>query len=336
MKRKYFLQFSAVLIIVVSLMVMASVMQEKEQQEYLFITTTAYSNGVDEEDGVDLVLYCYSINEHKMTRLMNVPTYAQYPAACVDIKEQKVYYSDGEPGDGYDNLYEYDMATKKINRLSDGKFLFNDIFIVDDTWIVNTARRFATVTQPAIFNQNTKQFAYYDSSDDDTWYFSLSYNYSTGQLLALTTSDKVMRTKKVATETHIRPKTIYTMDMNFQHRTPIYTTDEFEIRLTRQLDESHVLMSVDPFMGAAAPRTLKMLDITNQTVTDYDIPGIKEVSSFYPRDNTQGIYILGKQTTNEYRLYYYDIKSQTLVDIFEEYDLPTDYRGIVDFVYSIQ
>ena len=74
---------------------------------------------------------------------------------------------------------------------------------------VNVARQGATVTQPAIFDKKTNEFYYLNENDDDTWCFSLSYNYTLDKLISLTTSDSEMRTEKVTRETRIRPKTIY-------------------------------------------------------------------------------------------------------------------------------
>lgn len=311
---------------------------EPEPEEYLFITTTAYTNGQNTEDGINLVLYCYHIAEQRMEVILDTPINSTFPANYIDLANQKIYYAAANEDENYDNLFVYDLATGQSEQLTDGKYLFNDILLLNGTLYVNTARQYATVTQPAIFDWETKTFQYLDEEDDDTWHYSMSYNYSTGQLLILTCSDSETRTHRVAAETHIRPKTISLLDMTLETKTPVFFTEDYEIRLTRQLDENHILMTVDPFMGSGAPRTLKLLTIDTQEVTDYEIPEIDSVYQFYPRDNGEGLFLIGKDfdTDNLWQLYYYDIPNQTVSRVFQDGDLPEGFATLVDIVYSIQ
>ncbi len=308
---------------------------KRESEEYLHITATAYNNGKNDDDGVSLVLYLYSIRDQNMSEILRIPIDPGYPVAFADLRNNKVYFSDSVTGDEVDNLYEYNLITKERKQLTFGKFLFNDLFIVDNKMITNVAPRYATVTQPAIFDRTTREFTYLNPDDDDTWCFSLSYNYTTKKLLSLTASDSEMRTPKVTEVTHIRPKTLYLMDLDFGQYQPIYHTDQFEIRLTRQLDSNRILMTYDPFMGSSKPRTLKMLYIDSQKVEDFDVPGIKEVKSFYPRAHAEGLFILGRDVNNQYGLFYYDMVTKNVSNVFENYPLPKDHRSLVDFVYSM-
>ncbi|MGF9821037.1 hypothetical protein [Brevibacillus agri] len=308
---------------------------KRELKEYLHITATVYNNGKNDADGVSLVLYLYSIQDQKMSEILRVPVDPGYPVAFADLRNNKVYFSDSVTGDEVDNLYEYNLKTKERKQLTFGKFLFNDLFIVDNKMITNVAPQFVTVTQPAIFDRTTREFTYLNPDDDDTWCFSLSYNYTTKKLLSLTASDSEMRTRKVTEVTHIRPKTLYLMDLDFGHYQPIYHTDQFEIRLTRQLDRNRILMTYDPFMGSSKPRTLKILYIDSQKVEDFDVPGIKEVKTFYPRDNTEGLFVLGRDANNQYGLFYYDMATKNLSNVFENCPLPKDHHSLVDFVYSM-
>ncbi len=312
--------------------------EETEQEEYLFITTTAYTNGQNREDGVNLVLYCYHIAEQRMEVILDTPIHSTFPANYIDIANQKIYYAAANEGENYDNLFVYDLATGQSEQLTDGKYLFNDILLLNGTLYVNTARQYATVTQPAMFDWETRTFQYLNAEDDDTWHYSFSYNYSTEQLLILTCSDSEMRTHRVAAETHIRPKTISFLDMTLETKTPVFFTEDYEIRLTRQLDENHILMTVDPFMGSGAPRTLKLLTIDTQEVTDYEIPDIDAVNQFNPRDNGEGLFLVGKDfdTDNEWHLYYYDIPNQAVSRVVQDEEIPDGFATLTDIVYSIQ
>lgn len=339
MKKKMIVYGSLMFVILLSFITMNNTLEVNKKsilKEYLHITATAYTNGENDNDGVSLVLYRYSIGENKIAELFKIPIDAGYPVAFADIPNDKAYFSNSISGDESDNLYEYNLKTTDTKQLTSGKFLFNDMFIVDDKMFVNVAPQYATVTQPAMFDRKTNQFTYLNPNDDDTWCQSLSYNYSTNKLLSLTTSDSVMRSYNVVAVTHIRPKTLYLMDLDFGNYEPIYHTDQFEVRLTRQLDANRILMTTDPQMGSSEPRTLKMLNLDRKEIIDFDVPGIKEVKSFYPRDNAEGIFILGRDYNNKYGFFYYDMVKKNVTNVFENYTFPKDHRSIVDFVYSME
>lgn len=310
---------------------------EQEYVECLFITMTSYTNGENDDDGVNLLLYCYNLTDDKMEEIVEIPIVTCYPANCLDLVNGKLYYAAANRDEPYDNLFCCDLNTGEIEQLTFGKYLFNDMLIVDGKLYVNTARRYETVTQPAVFDFDTNTFTYLDEEDHDTWIGSMSYNYSTENFLIMTYSDAEMRTHRVAAETHIRPKTISLMDKELNVLNSVYFTEDFEIRLTRQLDENHVLMTAEPSM-AGSPRALKLLTIDTQEVTDFEIPGIDQVYLFYPLDNGEGMFFIGKglEEKSKWILYYYDMVSGEVSRVFEAGEYPEGFRSTVDIVYSIQ
>lgn len=97
-------------------------------------------------------------------------------------------------------------------------------------------------------------------------------------------------------------------------------------------------MTVDPFMGSTTPRTLKMLTINTQEITDFNIPGIKSVYLFDPRDNGEGVFFIGKEDLpdSKWWLYYYDIANETVTEVLQTDDVPDNFRALVNIQYSIQ
>ncbi|MEW8974025.1 MAG: hypothetical protein AB2375_07505, partial [Tissierellaceae bacterium] len=63
--------------------------------------------------------------------------------------------------------------------------------------------------------------------------------------------------------------------------------------------------------------------------------GLKEVYSFYPRDNKEGIFIFGFSEDFNEGMFYYDLKTKKLTDIFQDYDFPEGHRKLIDFSYGI-
>lgn len=307
----------------------------EEPKEYLNIVTISYDEN-NPNSQVTMVLYDFSISDNKIGKLAEIPIKSTYPVAITDYRNNKIYYSNSNNIYEADNLYEYDLKNKNIKQLTFGKFLFNDLLILNDKLYANVAREGATVTQPAIFDEKTSKFNYLNKNDDDTWCFSLSYNYSLKKLISLTTSDSEMRSEKVTFETHIRPKTIYSMDLNFKNYEALYFTDKYEIRLTRQIDNNRILLTFDKMMGSEEPRKLKMIYLDSGKEEILDIDGLLEIKSFYPKNNGEGIFILGRTTELKYGLFYYEFSSKNLENIFEDYQFPENHKSIVDFVYTIQ
>ena len=306
------------------------------EKEDLQIVTLNYRNGENDREGILLDLYEYSVSDNKMKEIIELPVDPGYPVAYYDHKREKVFFSDDPYGYNYDNLYEYDFETDKIKQVTFGKNIFNDMFVVSDKMYLNVAPQYSTVMKPAIFDMDTYEITYLDAADNDTWYTSLSYNSLTDKLLTITNSDDEMRTNRVRSVTHIRPKSIISFSPEFKDFEELYHTEDYEIYLSRQFDENHILMTYDQSMMSLEPRKLKILDIKSKEVSDYDIPGIHEVYSFYPRNNGEGIYILGSNNEGDFDLYYYDIQNHSTQTVFQPGELPDSHRSIVDFIYYVE
>ena len=133
---------------------------KKSETEYLQIVTLNYKNGENDDDGILLDLYEYSISDNKMEEIIQLPIDPVYPVAYYDHAREKVFFSDDPYGYSYDNLYEYDFKTNKVKQVTFGKNVFNDMFVVNDKMYFSVAPRYSTVTKPAIFDMDTYQITY--------------------------------------------------------------------------------------------------------------------------------------------------------------------------------
>jgi len=222
--------------------------KEQPSREYLQIVGTRFLNNKDNSGGSEIILYLYSVAEHKIVENYTMGKVALYPVACMDFSHKKIYYS-GSDNNLYDNLYVYDLGKRKSRQLNHDKMLFNDLLMIDGKLVGNIAPEGKTVLQPGIIDPEQGTVRYYNAADDDTWFHSLSYNSVTGKLLGLIVSDKEMRSDRVATKTHIRPKQIILMNPDFSDVKTVYKTEAFEIRGTRQLDADRILMVTEEHMG---------------------------------------------------------------------------------------
>lgn len=207
---------------------------------------------------------------------------------------------------------------------------FDDLLMVDGQLYANTAREYCNAEQPARFDTGKTAFTYRNENDDDTFHASFSYDRYEDAFLILTFQISEQRTHRVAAETHITPKTISWLSKDFQTVTPVFFTEDFEINLTRRLDKNHILMTTEPFM--TGKRTLKMLDIETQEVTDVDIPGLLQVYLFYPARDENTIFLIGQNTLPSWQLYRYELDTQTLTQV----EFPETPRQIVDLQLTYQ
>lgn len=310
--------------------------KDDHRNEYLTITTTAYRNGINDSNGVDLVLYSFDIGNKSMTQIFRAPTEAIYPANAIDYNKNRVFFADGDIDKGYDNLFLYDMATGETQQLTYGKYRFDDLILVDGELYANVAREGATVCQPAKFNFERNEFSYLNELDDDTWYHSFSYNYNSDSFLVLTCSNAEMRSHRVVAETHIRPKTISTISRDFTESTPLFFTDAFEIRLTRQLNDTQIIMAAEPYMGSRS-RSIKVLTIDTQHIEELSFPNISVVYLFYPTADGQTLFFIGKaHNAARWQVYQYSLDTAELHCLTDEYKIMDDVRTIVDIQYTIQ
>jgi len=307
--------------------------KEKPSQEYLQIVGTRFLNNRDNSGGVEIILYLYSIAQHKVVENYTLGNVALYPVACMDFTHKKIYYS-GSDNNLYDNLYVYDIGSRQSKQLTHDKMLFNDLFMIDGKLLGNIAPEGKTVLQPGIIDPEQGTVHYYNASDDDTWFHSLSYNPITGKLLGLTCSDKEMRSSRVTAQTHIRPKQIILMNPDFSDAKTIYKTEAFEIRETRQLDANRIVMITNEQMGSGKPRQLQILTLDNDNLDALNIEGLIEAQSVRPDRSGEHLYILGRSSTSPLSLFDYDIKKHKLTDLLAGYQFPSGHKVVVNFTYT--
>lgn len=306
--------------------------KERPSQEYLQIVGTRFVNKRDNSGGTEVILYLYSIDQHKVVKDYTLGNVALYPVACMDFAHKKIYYS-GSDNNLYDNLYVYDIGSRQSKQLTHDKMLFNDLFVIDGKLLGNIAPEGKTVLQPGIIDPEQGTVHYYNAGDDDTWFHSLSYDPITGKLLGLTCSDKEMRSSRVATQTHIRPKQIISMNPDFSDAKTIYKTEAFEIRETRQLDANRIVMITNEQMGSGKPRQLQILTLGNDDPEALNIEGLVEAQSVCPDRSGDHLYILGRSSTSPLSLFDYDMKEHKLTDLLAGYQFPSGHKVVVDFTY---
>ena len=330
---------SVLILIMIVLTMMIGCSKESsgsKNTELLHITAMCYANGSDYENGAELLALIYDVNKGSIIKSVQLPNDAVYPTCLYDDMNDKLYLTDSEKNESFDNLYCYDFKSASKEKVTHGKFCFNDLIPLETNQILcNVAPESATVCQPGIFDCKTKDIKYLDANDDDTWFHSLSYNKDTDKILAVTCSDKEMRSDRVCNETWIRPKKLELLSKDFESRQTIFQTEDYEIRTARQLNDTEVILAVDPCMGwDYSARRLFLLNTETKESTEIEIPEITELQSFYPSADGKTIFILGKGKIGKISIYSYSLEDKVLVDLLDDIDSFAGFAEVVDFVYT--
>ena len=128
-----------------------------ELEETLLVTTTVVSNGTDDQNGLDLIVYTCDRDTLELQQLFRKKINATYPANTVDFEHGIFYFADADEGRLYDNLYAYDLLTGETTQLTDGKFAFDDLLMVDGQLYANAAREYCTRSSPHALTQERKR-----------------------------------------------------------------------------------------------------------------------------------------------------------------------------------
>ena len=87
-----------------------------ELEETLLITITVFSNGTDDQDGIDLIVYTCDQDTLELQQLFRKKINATYPANTVDFEHGIFYFADADEERLYDNLYAYDRRHNAADR----------------------------------------------------------------------------------------------------------------------------------------------------------------------------------------------------------------------------
>lgn len=304
-----------------------------ESKSYLEISGVKYIDKEDKSKGVRNFYYLYSIEENKIIMKEELLPAKGYPVSCLDSTTKKIYYSASAGDDDYENLFIYDINNKSNSQLTNEKMLYNDMFFVEHKLFANVATTGKSVTQPAIIDLNDYGFMYLNESDDDTWVYSFSYSSLTKDLLYLTCSDSEMRTDRVTRVTHIRPKKIYSMDLDFSNRKLLFETDKYEIWEARRLNKDNVIVLYGDSM-LSSDRKVKIIDLTSKKEFDLAIENLT-IGSIYPDKTGENIYIWG-EIDGQFAIFEYSLKDKKIAKTITKSELLGDESiSIINFKYTV-
>ncbi|MBZ9637425.1 hypothetical protein [Clostridium sp. FP1] len=136
---------------------------------YLSICVTDYNDGKGPENGMTTYFYCYDINTEKATKITGIPYTSQYPLGVYSRKENTIYYTSqvkvNEKSKG-DQLFSYDLNTKKTHQLSQDVFAINYIVPMNDIIAVEAVKKGVRELKMAFYDKKKNSFEYVNIEND--------------------------------------------------------------------------------------------------------------------------------------------------------------------------
>ncbi|WP_353096517.1 hypothetical protein [Tissierella praeacuta] len=148
------------------------------EKPYLSITRTY----MDETESMFSEYFIYDIKDKKIEKIAETPYNSQHPIGIVDLYDNKLYYSN-KTGSG-DQLFSYDIKTKKITQLTNNLWAINYIIPTKDHIHLVAARLIEQDVegesrpdiQAMYIDKSTNIMGYYRKYDHHTKAQHISYN----------------------------------------------------------------------------------------------------------------------------------------------------------------
>ncbi|KZE66702.1 hypothetical protein AV545_03510 [Paenibacillus jamilae] len=294
------------------------------QGQYLSMTYTENVNGKNADQGMVMRVMTYDISSKKLTKLSDVPYTSQYPLSVVSLPDHKIYYS-ADVGDKGDQLFSYDLNTKKNEQLTDNLFAINDIVPTapDGPLVLVAVKKGERILKTMFYNKTTRTMQImHDENQDDTTTWSITYNPAKKTIYSSQYSGREHEKQRVLsnqTQTVMVPPDNKVTEINSvtKQERSIITLKKERISSMSSSNDKLLLVTTTPTNPDNPEYSL--VDIATGKRTKIKLP-IFSRQFVYMSPDGKGVYYLGsasEKNEDEGRgVYYYDFTSKTQTPIF--------------------
>lgn len=153
------------IIIVFAYALLLTACSHNKTPSYLSIAVTSYNDNTSPKNGMTTTVFKYSF-EGEPVAVGSVPYTSQYPYAVYDDKENSLYYSAVDESGKFDQLWRYNLDTKKAEKLTDSLFAINYIIPREDDIVMVACKRGGRIDEPYLFNKKNKTLTKLDFGID--------------------------------------------------------------------------------------------------------------------------------------------------------------------------
>ncbi|MEK5645924.1 MULTISPECIES: hypothetical protein [Paenibacillus] len=291
---------------------------------YLSITYTQYVNGKDTNDGMVMRSMIYDTHTKEIKKLGDIPYTSQSPLSVVSRSENKLYYSADVGRDG-DQLFSYDLNTKKESQLTKNLFAINYIVPINPkgSLVMAAAIKPGGNLKTIFLDKNEGSMKVLHDKDTDTNTWCVAYNQKKESIYTAEYSKEAQfqarelawKQKKVLVPPDYTIKEINTKTL--QERIVIRLIHEQVISLSSSDDQLFIVTS--PYYNNGHIE-YSLVDIQSGKRTKLKLPILTGSSAAITQDQ-QGLFYLGGPTDKDQRgIYLFDFKTQKSVPVFNQAD----------------
>lgn len=313
---------------------------DSKKMEYLSITYTKYKDNSGPENGMTIGFVKYDIQQKLFNEVFNTDYSSQYPLGVISVRDKKVYYTaESETREGNDEVYSYDISTKKIEQLTDGLFAINYILPRKNDIIIVGVKRGTSAIRLSKYDKKLKKLYYNNLEDDDTCVEYAGLNTSdSNELYTVTYSDNSRR--KSSELQALRKVDHYVI--------PNYTITKYDDDISNPVQlsvvENRIVRSISGNGKYLITKEVDNLELDTYKVYIQDlktkekapieIEGIAKCKDLQIDSEGKKIYFIGILDHSEERaIFCYDIKLKTLDKIFSQ-DKEIGYVNNFTLVYE--
>lgn len=324
-----------------------SIEKADKEADAPYFCIVCHKNGKNSGETAFLV---YDIESKTMVQALDVTGLCEFPMGVVDVKNDKVYYSlwgdfEKKGTRAGDCLMCYDMETKKQWQVTEIHHLFDYLTIYNGELYGNIAGRESNGNpQLSRLNPETGKITPIEPDNTDVRYKNISIDYQTGEILASSYSNYASRRydKNVKKDKYIpwpfflhsispdlqTSKVIYTFsDAPYTSLFDNYTEDNKTLSKKRKATANQLLISEFSrlndhqilFLGTKdffGDLSLKLLDTTSKTVSDFKIDGKKLDEPCYVSKDKKNIFVFLEPKGSKSGMYRYHLADKSKEFLF--------------------
>ncbi|WP_434749899.1 hypothetical protein [Paenibacillus amylolyticus] len=292
-----------------------------KNREYLSITNTEYVNGTDSNDGMKMNVYTYDLQSKTLNKMADLPYNSQYPLTVVSLAEDATYYS-GEGKNKGDELFAYDMKTRKAKQLSSNLFAINAIIpdVSENTLMMAAVKKGERPVKVMFLDKATQKISILNEQDSDTTTWDIAYDPETQKAYAIQYSEeeqyKQMEKSNQTQKPMVPPShTIIEIDPATNQTRAIIKLKDEQI-LTLSARGNQLLIATAKHINKM-PIGYSLVDLKTGQRKELHLP-IKASSELFLDKNGNGFYFLGEKGNGntERGIYYYDMKTDEMETVF--------------------
>lgn len=318
--RKYFYMIPFMIVI---LCVIGVISFHHSHFEYISITETRHDNSKREGNDLVVSLYTYTLSNGKMNKVYELPLTAQYSLGVVDLSSHCVFYTRDVNDEG-DQIFSYDLRTRKTKQLTSNLFAVNYIIPTKDYLFFAAASHDAPNVALGCYEKSTGKLSYW-GDDGDTNVECMCVNRATEKIYVATYSeseDRYNLQHQTNDDFKIADHSVWELDYSLKQPKKLFTLPQVWIRMLIPNGKNISVIYDLKYNASYIPSRYFTYDLQSNEKIDFPAPPyrIQKGDAAFSSD-LENLFVLSSLPDDTHRnLYQYNVEEQSYSLIFQASD----------------